>query len=80
MNEGNHRSQDLQADSVFIEGDELLDTQVLLDPFEEQFNLPTCLVIGGKVVRAADKIVGYDVEDFTGVVFDGDAAHENRKL
>jgi hypothetical protein len=35
---------DLSLDGVLAGGQEPLDPQVLLDPFEEQFNLPAVLV------------------------------------
>src|SRR3954452_4718105 len=36
---GNHRGNDLQADSVAVVADELTNIEMLLDPSEQQFNL-----------------------------------------
>jgi hypothetical protein len=35
---------DLSLDSVFGSPEKLLDSQVLFDPFEEKFHLPTALI------------------------------------
>ena len=41
---GDQGCKDLQANGVFIVGDELFDIEILFEPFEEQFNLPTGFV------------------------------------
>ena len=46
---------------------ETLNTQVLLDPFEEQFNLPTVLVNGGDGLTRNRKIVSDEDEVFVDI-------------
>src|SRR5437879_9067072 len=41
---GDHRGEDLQADSVVVGTEEFTDIEMLLDPAEQQFNLPAALV------------------------------------
>ena len=57
-----HRNPDLSFDGIFAISVECLDSQVLLDPFEEQFHLPARLVEqtdgeGGQV-----EVVGEETE------------------
>jgi hypothetical protein len=40
---GDHRSDDLQADSVAVVADELTNIEMLLDPSEQQFDIPYML-------------------------------------
>ena len=39
-----HRNPDLRLDSVGGPAEKTLDTKILFDPFEEQFDLPPALV------------------------------------
>src|SRR5260370_2438443 len=41
---GDHRGDDLQADSIVVVADELAKVEMLLDPAEQQFDLPAALV------------------------------------
>ena len=54
---GRHGAPDLRLDGVLAVAQELLDSQVLLDPFEEQFDLPAILVKGSNSQRRQGKIV-----------------------
>ena len=78
--QGNHGGEYLQAHGVLIEGDELTDAEVLLDPAEQELDLPARLVGGGKLSGAAGLIIGEDVEDLAGVGLDGDSAQEDWQL
>src|SRR6266404_2596392 len=78
--QGDHGGEDLQSYGVFVEGDELTDVEVLLDPAEQELDLPARLVGGGKLSGAAALIVGEDVEDLAGVGLDGNAAQEDWKV
>ena len=57
-----HGAPDLRLDGVLAVAQELLDSQVLLDPFEEQFDLPAVLVECSDGQRGQDKIVGQEYE------------------
>src|SRR5258708_29580648 len=43
---GDHRGDDLQADGVVVVADELAKIEMLLDPAEQEFDLPAALVEG----------------------------------
>lgn len=66
---------DLRLHSVFAGAEEHLDTQVLLDPFEEQLHLPTLAIQVGNQFRFQRKVVGQKNESFSRVVLDHYAAH-----
>ena len=56
-----------------------LDTQMLLDPFEEKFHLPTALVPLRDRERIQDKVVGQEYQALAGIRIDIlDAAQGNR--
>ena len=57
-----HGAPDLRLDGVLAVAQELLDSQVLLDPFEEQFDLPAVLVECCDGQRRQDKVVGQEDE------------------
>ena len=57
-----HGAPDLRLDGVLAVAQELLDSQMLLDPFEEQFDLPAVLVECCDSQRGQDKIVGQEYE------------------
>lgn len=54
------RTPDLGLDSVLAVAKELLDSQMLLDPFEEQLDLPAVFVKCGNGQRWQDKVVGQE--------------------
>ncbi len=53
-----HSNPDLSCDGVFGSAVEGFDTQMLLDPSEEQLHLPTALIELGNSERGQEKIVG----------------------
>lgn len=55
---GRHGAPNLRLDGVLAVAQEPLDAQVLLDPFEEQFDLPTVFVKGGYLQWRQYKVVG----------------------
>ena len=55
---GDHRSKDLQANRVVVDAQELANVEMLLDPAEQQFDLPTAFVEGGDFDCRSGKIVG----------------------
>ena len=75
-----HGRPDLDFDGVRRGAKESLDTQVLLDPFEEQFDLPTLMIDGRDDRRRNSKIVCEENEslvDIGGV--EADAAQKRWK-
>ena len=79
FNDGNqhvsrHGAPDLRLDGVLAIAQELLDSQVLLDPFEEQFDLPAFLVECCDGQRRQDKVVGQEDERFAALdIFESNA-------
>ncbi|PRC93279.1 hypothetical protein S2091_2017 [Solimicrobium silvestre] len=63
----------LGFDGVFAGSQKGFDTQMLFDPFEEQFDLPALLVQRGDQFRFERKIVGQEYEAFSVLVFDDNA-------
>ena len=57
-----HGAPDLRLDGVLAVAQELLDSQVLLDPFEEQLYLPAIFVKCGDGQWRQDKVVGQKYE------------------
>ena len=55
---GTHRDPDLSLHRVFAASEEDLDAQVLLDPLEEQFDLPTALETHGDGQSRSFEVVG----------------------
>ena len=55
---GGHGARDLRLHRGLAGAPELLDVQVLLDPFEEQLHLPATLVQRGNRRRRQRRIVG----------------------
>jgi hypothetical protein len=64
---GDQRDIDLGADGVFIDAEEPLDLQVLLDPFEKEFDVPSLLVERGDLFGARIEIVGEKAQDLGSV-------------
>ena len=56
--EGDHGGDDLEADGVFVAAEEGLDLEMLLDPAEEELDLPAGLVEGGDFDGGALHVVG----------------------
>jgi diguanylate cyclase (GGDEF)-like protein len=76
---GNHRSKHLQTDRIVVGAEELLDVEVLLDPSEQQFNLPAALVEGGDLDGRSSQIVGQKRHYAAGVAPDLDASQRYRQ-
>ena len=57
----------MRFDGVFGCSEERLDAQVLLDPFEEQFDLPATFVKLGNGEGVEGKIVGEEYQPFAGL-------------
>ena len=67
---GGYGNPDLRLDGVLAGAEEHLDTQVLLDPLEEQFHLPALTVQVGNQLRLQGKVVGQKHQALAGVVPD----------
>ena len=65
---GDQGGDDLEADGLGVFGQEALDLEVLLDPFEEEFDLPAPFVEIGDLFGGALEII-CDEGDFTAFVF-----------
>ena len=57
---GGHGAPDLRLHGVLAVAEELLDAQVLLDPLEEQLDLPAALVQRGDRQRRQGRVVGQE--------------------
>ena len=69
-----HGAPDLRLHGVLARTQEFLDPQMLLDPFEEQFHLPSAFVQGGNGQRWQARVVGQEHQRFTGLgVFEANA-------
>ena len=72
---GSNSAPDLRAHRVLAVAQEFLDSQMLLDPFEEQLHLPSILVERGDQVRGQDHVVGQKRQGLTRFwVFEAHAA------
>ena len=69
----NYGTIDLDADCILRDAPELLDAQVLFDPFEEQLHAPAIAVQLGNCLSRVRQIVGQ--EDVSCTVFRVDAHH-----
>ena len=77
---GDHGGEDLQADGVVVGAEELADIEMLLDPAEQQFDLPAALVESGDLDRRRSQIVGDESEASARVAPDADEAQRDRQL
>ena len=59
---GRDGAPDLRLDGVLAGAQEALDAQVLLDPLEEQFDLPAALVQGSNRQRRQRRVVALEDE------------------
>lgn len=70
---GGHGAPDLRLDRVLAVAQKLLDTQVLLDPFEEQLDLPAAFVQSGNGQRRQARVVGQEDQSLLGLgIFEPD--------
>ena len=63
---GGHGAPDLRLDRVLAVAQELLDTKVLFDPFEEQFHLPAAFVQSGNGQGWQGGVVGQEDQSLLG--------------
>src|SRR5882757_9679051 len=77
---GDHRSDDLQANGVVVLAHELAKVEMLLDPAEQEFDLPAPLVEGRNLNCGAFEIVGDKSNRSAHVTFDLDASQRDRQL
>ncbi len=59
---GRHDAPDFRLNGILAVDQELLDSQVLLDPFEEQFDMPAIPVNGSNSQQRQGKIAGQKYE------------------
>ena len=72
--ESDQRDGDLRLDCVLAGAEKALDLEVLLDPAEEQLDLPASLVELGDALGRRLEIVGEEPQCAAGVDDDGDLA------
>src|ERR1700681_3293591 len=77
---GDHRSDDLQTNGVVVLAHELAEVEMLLDPAEQQLDLPAALVERRNLDRRAFEIVGDESDRSASVAFDLDASQRDRQL
>ena len=65
--EGDQGDSDLNAHCVFGNADEALDSQGLLDPAEDQFDLPALFVKVGNLLRRCVEVIGNDAQHLAGI-------------
>ncbi len=76
---GDHRGDDLQADGVVVVADELVKIEMLLDPAEQQFDLPAALVESRNLDCGAFEIIGDESYCSAFVTPDLDASQRDRQ-
>src|SRR5262245_40269556 len=76
---GDHRREDLQPNGVLVVAEELADREMLLDPAEQQFDLPSALVERGDLHGRALKIIGEQGDDAALVAPHPDAPQRDRQ-
>lgn len=64
------RDPELRSHSVLAGAKECFDAQVLLDPFKEEFDLPSAFVDGSDAQRGQIKVIGQEYETLSGVSVD----------
>ena len=72
---GRYGNPYLCLDGVLAGAEEDLDTQVLLDPFEEQFDLPALAIQVGDQLRLEREVVGQKNQALASIVLDHHPAH-----
>src|ERR1035437_3831919 len=75
---GGYGNPYLRLHGVLAGAKEHLDAQMLLDPFEKQFHLPTLTIEVGNQLGLQAKVVGQEYHALAAVVLDHDAAHRRR--
>ena len=75
------RDPDLRLDRVLVGAIKRLDTQVRLDPFEEQFDLPALAVQRCNQLGFEGEVVGQECDALASVVLDlGTLAYSGRAM
>ncbi len=77
---GDHGGQQLQADGVGVAAEEGPDLEMLLDPSEQQLDLPTCLVEAADLDGGAFEVVGEEGDRGSVVALETNAAHRDGEL
>src|ERR1700751_102068 len=72
QDEGNHGGQDLQADGVLGSAEEASDVEVLLDPSEQQLDLPPRLVESSDLDGRPRRVIGHQGEPLATAALDAD--------
>src|ERR1700726_4038570 len=76
---GDHRGEDLQPDGILAGAEEFADIEMLFDPSEQQFDLPSAFVEGGDLNCRAGKIVGEERHHTAVLAPDLDTAQRDRQ-
>src|ERR1700688_718802 len=76
---GNHRGEDLQADGVVVFAHELAKIEMLLDPAEQEFDLPAALIESCNLDCRAFEIIGDESDHSAFVTPDLDASQWDRQ-
>src|SRR6187455_99476 len=76
---GDHRGEDLQTNRVVAVAEEPADSEMLLDPAEQQFDLPAALVERGDLDCGALEIIGQQRDPAAAVALDLDASQRDRQ-
>src|SRR5262249_46363478 len=74
---GNHAGDDLEADGVLIRTEELADVEMLLDPAEQEFDLPARFVERCDLDRGAGEVVSDQGHDPALIALDLDPAQRD---
>ena len=77
---GDHRGEQLQANGVVVVAEEFADFEVLLDPAEQQFDLPAALVERANRDGRAFEIVGQQRDLLAVFALEADAAQPDGLL
>jgi hypothetical protein len=76
---GDHGGEDLQANSRLVGAEERADIEMLLDPTEQEFDLPAALVEGRDLDRRPLEIIGDESDGSTLVALDANTSQRDRQ-
>src|SRR5215467_3971776 len=74
-----HGGEDLQPDGIFVLAKEFADAQMLLDPTEQEFDLPAAFVEGSDLDGGASQVIGDERDRPTLVAPQPNAPQRNRQ-
>src|SRR5258708_29219541 len=77
---GDHGGQQLQSDGVGVSAEEGPDLEMLLDPSEQQLDLPAPLVEAADLDGGSLEVVGQEGDPGSIVALETNAAHRNGEL